>query len=164
MKNEIISEKYGVITYEESFWSGKKIITINGAALQKMSKNEYILEEEERRILVRVKGNYLSGAKLIIDDEEILVSPKILWYEWLLSVIPFVLVLTWGNSEKAVKIFPIIGGAIGGAIAGCFLAVSIVLMKMTKKPLFKVLIGLASCVVTILLLYLAAKIYISMVA
>ena len=165
MKIETRNEQYGLISYEEGFWSGKRTITIDGTELVKGSKkNTYVFKKEEIEKIVTIKGNFLSGSKLLIENEEIQLSPKILWYEWILSIIPLLFSMIWGNSKELCLIFPIIGGAIGGFIAGFGLAVSIILMKMTKKPLFKVLIGLASCVVTILLLYLAAQIYIAIVA
>lgn len=162
MKIETRDEQYGLISYEESFWIGKRTITIDGTELVKGSKkNTYVFKKEDIEKIVTIKGNFLSGSKLIIEDEEIQLVPKVLWYEWLLSFIPIALVLTWGNSIKAVKIFPIIGGAIGGAIAGLGLAISILFMKQTKNPFKKVLIGIVSCIITILVLYLVAKLYIN---
>ena len=39
------------------------------------------------------------------------------WYEYILALIIPIFVLTWGNSVYLCSIFPIVGGAIGGAIS-----------------------------------------------
>ena len=42
MKNEIMTEKYGKIVLEESFWTGRKKVYINGEELFSSSKNSFL--------------------------------------------------------------------------------------------------------------------------
>ena len=51
MKKEINHSEFGKIVYEESFWSVKKKITINGKPLIKISKTSYKYVSEEVFVL-----------------------------------------------------------------------------------------------------------------
>lgn len=66
--------------------------------------------------------------------------------------------LLWfgGNVPSLIKIFPVVSGAIGGLISGIFAVVSLYVMKLTKKPHWKILIGLGFFVLTVLICYLIA--------
>ena len=129
-------QSYGEIIYKESFWTGKKSLTINGVEAQPVSKKEFVLEE--KRIII--KGNYLTGIVLHLDGDIVRVSEQTKWYEFILSIIPFIFLLTWGNNATLCSIFPVVGGALGGAIGGIGLVTSLFLMKKTKAPIAKVLI------------------------
>ena len=72
-----------------------------------------------------------------------------------------VMVLIWGNSPALCEIFPIVSGAIGGAVAGGMGVVSIYLMKTTKKFLYKILIGLGVFVATLLICFVIAELILS---
>ena len=48
-------QSYGEIIYKESFWTGKKSLTINGVDAQPVSKKEFVLEE--KRIIIKSFGN-----------------------------------------------------------------------------------------------------------
>lgn len=161
MKIVNYSEKYGKIIYSESFWTGKKSIFVDDVQLKKTdNKKQYVLFKDGESIWVTLKGNYLSGSTLQIENEVYELSPKLKWYEWVLALIPFILTITWGNSVKLVQIFPIIGGAIGGAISGIGLFLSLLAMKQVQKPGYKVLIGVGACIVTIFTLFLGAMAYV----
>lgn len=41
MKQVVQNEKLGEIVYEESFWTGKKTVSVNGSQLEKISKNTF---------------------------------------------------------------------------------------------------------------------------
>ena len=43
MIQEIKNEKYGTITYEESFLTGKKNVYFNGVQAQKTGKNTFVI-------------------------------------------------------------------------------------------------------------------------
>ena len=157
MKEIIRHPVYGEIVYEESFWLGKKSITVNGIPAQSVSKNVFVIDGKN----ATVKGNYLTGVTLNIESETIALTPKAKWYETVLAVIPIVFMLTWGNSVELCAIFPVVGGAIGGflgAVGGC---ASMILMKKQKNPLLKVLIGAGIAATTIFAAFLVALVMIA---
>ncbi|MBR2341666.1 MAG: hypothetical protein IKB66_02365 [Clostridia bacterium] len=137
---------YGEIAYNESFWTGKKSLTFNGVEAQKIDKKTFKIGEK----LVDVKGNFTLGVKLLIDGETIEVSPAPKWYETVLAILPIVFALTWGNSVALCQIFPIMGGAIGGALGALFSMLSLSFMKKEKRVAVKVIIGLAMFAVSVL--------------
>ena len=147
MKNSIQHAVYGEITYEEGFWSGKKTVTINGQPLQKMDKKTFTWQRGEDTGMVTVKGNIMVGVSLQIAGETIWVVPKVVWYEWILGLIPFILLIAWGNSPVLCSIFPIVGGALGGVIGGLGLVLFMYLSK-GKKFGIKLLLSLVMLVAT----------------
>ncbi len=157
MKESIRHPLYGEIIYTESFWSGKKTLTVNGVDAQRISKKEYLINEK-RAIL---KGNYYTGACLYIDGELIQLTPKSTWYEIILSILPLVFLLTWGNSPALCAIFPVIGGAIGGFLAGGAFVASLLFMRRAKSPMSKIFIGIGVCAVSILISFALAIIILS---
>ena len=135
----------------ESFWTGKKKITVGGVDAQPISKKEYMVNDKKALLT----GNFLTGNTLNIDGEAIQLSSKIKWYEIVLAIIPFLFLMTWGNVASLCAIFPVVGGAIGGALGGISAIVSLFFMK-NKKPLVKILIGIIVAAVTILIAYALA--------
>lgn len=140
MNRTIQDEKYGEIVYEESFWAGSKQIIVNGKPLQKTSKKTFLLESKE---VVTVKGNFMLGVTLLVGAYQIKVIPTIKWYEILLGILPFILVLVWGNVPALFAVVPVIGGAIGGAIGGGLSVFSAFTMKCVKPIWLKIIIGIA---------------------
>ena len=152
MKEIVQHSIYGEIVYNESFWTGKKALTINGVDAKPISKKEYMVNEK-RAIL---KGSFLTGSTLLIEGETIQLSPKAKWYEIILAIIPFLFLLTWGNSASLCSIFPVVGGAIGGALGGVGAVISLFLMKTQKKPIVKTVVGIIVAVATILIAFVLA--------
>ncbi|MDE6850413.1 MAG: hypothetical protein K2J54_03710, partial [Clostridia bacterium] len=140
MKNIVQNEQYGEIVYEESFWTGSKNITVNGEALEKVSRKEFRTASGEQ---VLVKGNFLTGVKLAVGSDLITITPNVTWYEILFAVLPFVLIMVWGNTVALCRIVPVVGGAIGGAISAALGAVSLFLMRSVKPLWLKLIIGVA---------------------
>ena len=138
MQNVVQNEKYGEIVYDENFWTGRKSITFNGEALERVSRKEFRTKSGEQ---VLVKGSFLTGVKLDIGGEAITVMSTVKWYEILLAIIPFILIMVWGNTVALVRIVPVVGGAIGGGISGLFSATSLCLMRSVKPLWLKILIG-----------------------
>lgn len=152
MREVIQHPVYGEIIYDESIWTGKKTLTVNGVNATKISKKEFALNEKR----FTLKGSYISGVSLCVDDEAIELSPKTTWYEIALAIIPFLFLIIWGNSVALCAIFPVIGGAIGGALGGVAIVVSLFFMKKQKSPILKVLIGAAVIAATIFVAYIIA--------
>ena len=162
MKEIIQHPVYGEITYSESFWLGKKALTVNGMEAQPVakSKKEFLVNGEKAVL----KGNAFTGVTMQINNEtvELIKKPKV--YEIILAILPIVFLLTWGNSATLCAIFPVVGGAIGGAIGGIFSCESMVLMRNAKSPMTKILIGLGMFAATLLVGFVVALLLISLMA
>jgi len=150
MKNTIQHPIYGQITYEESFWTGKKTITIGDNRLQNAQKNSFYWIVGETSELVIVTGNAMLGVSLTIRGEIIWVYPKTPWYDWLLAFLPMVLIMFWGNSAALSSIIPVVGGAIGGGICGGA-AVTGMYLFHGKRLWQKLLIALTTAVITFII-------------
>ena len=148
MIKEFESKEFGKVIYEESFWSGKRRITINGVVLSKDTKTTYVGMINDALVKVRVVGNFLKGCSLFVNDEYFTVSLPAAWYEYVLGLLPFILVLVWGNSVELCSIVPVVGGAVGGGISGVASVGSLMLLKNTKNVLLKIAIGLGILIAT----------------
>ncbi len=161
MKNTIKHDELGEIIYEESFWTGKKNITINGTATEKVSKTEFRTANGEK---VSIVGNFLAGTKATIGDKSVELTPKIKWYEYILAILPFILIIIWGNVGALCKIVPVVGGAIGGLISGIFSMLSLFVIIRVRQVWLKILIAIAALGLTFLACYLVALIILSIAA
>lgn len=153
----VYHESYGEITFIENDWTGKKSIKVNGADATRVAKKKFLINGKEAIL----KGSYLFGARLEIDGEIIELTRKPKWYEIVLSFFPIVFILTWGNVKTLCNIFPIVGGAIGGLIGGLTTYLSMTAMRRTEKTHAKILIGLASIILSILAAFLVALLIIN---
>ena len=152
MKEILQHPVYGEIVYDESFWTGKKTITVNGVRAVRVSKKEYLIDGKESTLV----GNFFTGITLYLDGETIRISPKTKWYELLLAILPFFFLITWGNSQTLCAIFPVVGGAIGGGLGAFCAVVSLSFMKKQSSPIFKVLIGIIAAIATIFIAFILA--------
>lgn len=152
MRKTIQHPVYGEIVYTENAWTGKKSLTINGIAATPITKKVFKIDDKS----VTIIGNDLMGASLFIDGEIISLSPKPKWYEFVLAILPLAFLLTWGNSVTLCSIFPVVGGAIGGALGGAASIISLCLMKKSKSPIIKVIIGIGALVATALIAFALA--------
>ncbi|MBO5323176.1 MAG: hypothetical protein J6A88_03640 [Oscillospiraceae bacterium] len=143
---------YGEIIYNENVWTGKKELSINGNFLPPVSKKTFVFNGQNADI----EGSYLGGAKLLINNEIIEIAPKPKWYEIFLSVLPFVFLLVWGNNASLCAIFPVVGGAIGGALGGLGVVFSLLYMKKANSLINKVLVGIGAFVATVLAAFVVA--------
>lgn len=132
---------YGVIRYDENIWTGKRTLAINGTILRKAKKNIYTLGEGESAIPVTLKGNALTGVSVMVQGQEIVILPKPSALEYILSFLPFALIIIWSNNPVLCSIIPVVGGAIGGAVGGAGMVACLCMIR--EKPAGeKVLTGL----------------------
>ena len=157
MKETMKHPVYGEITYNESYWTGKKVLTVNGVKAKAISKKEFVIGEKKAVL----NGSALTGVSLVVDGETLQLSPKPKWYEVVLAILPFLFITTWGNNSTLCSIFPIIGGAIGGALGGAGAIVSLLLMRKAKNVFAKILIGLAATLVAAFIAFIFAVIYLA---
>ena len=144
---------YGDITYEESFWTGKRKISINGTALDKIDKKTFAFYRDGKPVYVSISGNFLTGTKLVIENTTVSVTPPAKWYELVCSISIFVLILVWGNSVALCSIVPIVGGAIGGGISGALGVTNLFVMKSIKNVWLKLLVWLGFLIGTFLICF-----------
>lgn len=147
MKKTIMHPTYGEIVYEEGIWSGKRTFTINGIAMQKISKDTYVFMIGEESIQAVLQGSMLTGASLNIRGEKIWIISKPKWYDWLLSFLPFAIIMIWGNSASLCSMIPVAGGAIGGALGGAGLVITMFNVR-EKRGVQKILTALLATLVT----------------
>ena len=153
MKCIIKHERLGEITYTENAWTGKKSLYIGGQKLEQPSKSVFMTAYGER---IELRGNFFRGTQLLIGSETIAVTPACKWYEYVLSAIPFVLVMIWGNAVPLCEIIPIVGGALGGAIGGLSFALCLLALRKVKNIALKILISVGITGVCFLICYLIA--------
>lgn len=140
MKEVINHEVYGKIEYDESIWTGRKNISINGVVLKKINKTTYEWVNNEETVTVNATGSLIKGLSLQINSDTIEIFPATKWYEYVMAILPFLIVLIWGNVPALCAIIPVVGGAIGGAISGAISILALFLIKKTNNILYKVLI------------------------
>ncbi|MBP3300795.1 MAG: hypothetical protein J6M34_04765 [Clostridia bacterium] len=156
--------KYGTVLYDENAWTGAKRLYVNGRLLEKQSKNTFVLVKDKQTVYFTLKGSFISGVKLIVDDRifPIVTGPK--WYEILLVVAIAIFYFVWASIPALFQYLPVVGGAIGGAVCGGFSFLSLYLMKMQKNPGIKILIGLGMGVAIFAVTYLLAATLLSAMA
>ena len=164
MKSIINHETYGQIIYDESFWTGKKNVIVNGQYLTKTDKNTFLYSNGQQSQYFILSGNFIKGASLTFGQQTIQLTPPIKWYELLLPIIAFIALLFWGTIPTLVAIFPLVGGAIGGLIDGIGSVTSALVMKCIKSVPYKLLAWLGITVLTILVNFLVATLVISALA
>lgn len=86
------------------------------------------------------------------------IFPKTKWYEYFLVILTFVIYIVWTITPNLQLLFPVVGGALGGFLAGLGCVSTLILMKLTEKPIFKILIWLGLTIVTFLVLFLVVLI------
>lgn len=75
-------------------------------------------------------------------------NPRPAWYDYVLAIIPLILVLVWGNSVYLCTIIPIVGGALGGAISGLCCGISLMLMAKQENFTIKIVIAVVNLIVS----------------
>lgn len=139
MKITVINNDGKTYAYEENFWTGRKELAVNGIKAYKITKKSFVLNDSSRATIT-VKGNFLTGIKLIQDNgiEIILCQNK--WYEWLLIFLPF---LYFGLG--------IFGGGIGGGLSALFALIAATLnatvLRTKQNTIAKILICIAVFVI-----------------
>ena len=108
---KIIEEKEYV--YEESFWTGKKELSINGVKCNKIDKKTFV-EKDTKNVMI-VKGSFLTNIKLERTNGDIYLK-KNGGLEWTFFFLSFIV---------AIMSFALLSGAIGGGLGGALAVVAI---------------------------------------
>lgn len=131
------------VEYEESFWTGKKSIKIDGNQLIKLGKKVFVLDEKKYEL----NGNFIFGATLSGSDEKIVLVRKLNVLEWILVALPLILVF--------------IGGALGGALGVLAACCNAVVVRGVKNIVLKIVACLAIAIVTYIIWFVIAMMLIS---
>ena len=86
MKKEIISNDK-ILKYEESLWTGKRTISINGLTLMKVKKNIYTDGTNNYEL----KGNYLTGVTLVGPEASYVILDKLNGLQIVCASIPIII-------------------------------------------------------------------------
>lgn len=156
MERVVVHPTYGEISYKESFWTGKRDISINGVKLLKHKRNVFLYNCGDTVLQVSVNGNVYTGIKLLMGGELVQILRSATWYEILCSISIFAFIVAWGSSPLLCSVFPVVGGAIGGAVSAGMAATNVLAMRSTESVLNKIAIWLCMLVGTILLCFLIA--------
>lgn len=147
-------ENIGTVRYEESFWTGKKSLFLNGVPLTKLSKTEFEYAKDEVVMKFSLNGSVLSGVNVVVNGARYELIQKTAWYEYIAAFIGFLFILIWGNVPSLCKIFPVVGGAIGGLFGALGGILGILMMRVSNKPILRILLGLAGSLIAVLVCFL----------
>lgn len=125
-------------SYRESFWTGKKTLTVNGLPATKCSRSLFTLAAPESET-VQVKGSFLSGVSLYYGSGKIVVLEKNTWWEWVLIVLPFLNIIAG-----------VFGGLLGGCLSALFGCVGSVVNASILRADIRLWERIALCVLVIL--------------
>ena len=136
----------------------------NVQSFRYVSKDSFVYETLEEKIYFTIIGNIYKGSYLKVEEERFEIWSKTIWYEYILAIIPFILILIWGNSVSLCSIIPVVGGAIGGGVSGLLGFTSLIVMKNIKNPIYKILIGLGMIAATFIVCAVIASVMIGSLA
>lgn len=119
---------------------------IDGARLVKLSKTAFRMQNGETAY---IKGGYLQGATFLVGTRAVRLTAPVKWYEIVLSVLPFLFIMVWGNVAALCAIIPVVGGAISGA----FGVLNVLIIKGVKPVWLKILISIATFAIVFLICF-----------
>ena len=155
MKKTLKIDNIGEFVYEESIWTGKKKVSLDGKELEKISKTSFKMPDGKT---LDVPGNFVIGASLKLDNQTYELYPSAKWYEYVMTFLPLILICVWGNLIYLCRIVPIVGGVIGGLVSGLTSCLNLFLVKLVKPIWLKILIAIGVTGLTFLICYLIALI------
>ena len=154
MRLEKEHEVVGKIEYSESFWTGRRQVTVNGVVLNRINNKQF----EKDDIKATVMGSMISGLVINVNGTYISMCNKSTPLEYILAFIPLVLIIIWGNSIKLCSIVPVVGGMLGGAISGGCGACALIFMKLQKNTIGKIVVALIALVASFVLCFIVGSI------
>ena len=158
MKEIIQNEKYGTIEFSQGDFWGKNSISINGTELEKINNKQFKMEDGT---LVNVVGGSFSGIKLQINDEAVQITNPGKWYEILIYILGFVVMIVWSNSVALCSIIPMIGGAIGGILYAIPAVFGYNLSVKQKNPVLKIVITTCAILIGLFLCIIAGVLFVA---
>ena len=125
-----------VITFKvtENVWTGKTKIYVNDVEATKLNRTMYKCALGDESYDITKRGNSLFGMSLDVNDEVLLLVRKLNPLEWVVSLLPIILV--------------ILGGAIGGFFGALAIILNIFVVRMTDSIIVKLIIPILITVAT----------------
>ena len=141
MKKEFEVQEVGKLVVDFNFFSGGYKVYLNNELLPKVSKSSFSFTYQEKEERVYIGGNPFSGIDVRILNESFMFLEKMVWYQYILALIPIVMCLIIGNVPAlAQNGFYFVGGAIGGAIGGLCTALSLYTNYYSNKWYIRLLL------------------------
>lgn len=137
------------LVYEESFWSGKKVLKYDGVELKKISRNVFEYDNGTSKEQFEVVGNMVLGVKIKMFGSEVQVTRKVAWYELVMSLFVAMPCL-------------ILGGAIGGALGAIFGIINLFVIRNINKWWWKLLISIGFAGVSVAIDLIVVSIILSL--
>ena len=160
MEKTIILENGSNLTYVESFWKQSKKIFINGKEIRKISKTEFVYGEDNEN-LITIKGNQYKGISVNANGKDYEICPKMPWYVYLLFVAPVAFIMIFGNFPALVKIFPVVGGLVGGLISCAISSVGLCMYYKISNKKLALLVQFCIALLSIFACYIVGLLIIS---
>ena len=137
------------LIYEESFWSGKKVLKYDGVELKKISRNVFEYDNGTSKEQFEVVGNMVLGVTIKMFGSEVQVTRKVAWYELVMSLFVAMPCL-------------ILGGAIGGALGAIFGIINLFVIRNINKWWWKLLISIGFAGVSVAIDLIVVSIILSL--
>ncbi len=163
MNYTVNDERLGRIDFQESFWTGKREIVINGRPLKKGKKNTiFEYNDGETVKTVNVKGNVFTGTSITMDGVTVEVVKKPKWHEIAFASLIVAFIIVWGNSPTLFSMLPLLGGGVGGAVSAMW-ACTYLIFTRKDLPLWKNLLIWLGCLLGTVLTCLALSLVIVLI-
>jgi hypothetical protein len=122
-----LTNKVYVLNYD--VWFGRMSITVNNQSSTKIKRLVFNYTDEDLSPkTITVRGNVLTGFKLNDSGEEILMQRPLVWYEWVLVILPIAI--------------GILGGALGGGLGALAGISSAFVIRQTNSVIMKVVVSI----------------------
>jgi hypothetical protein len=136
------------IEIQRSLWTGRTLVFVDGDKVSKQKKGGYyeIKSEDGSIKKLKIKGAGFDGIpKVFIEDKEVVLARKLLWYEYLIAGFPLVLVFT--------------GGAIGGLFGALATVYNLRIIRSNMSLLLKALSIIATTIIAGVLYLIFATVF-----
>jgi hypothetical protein len=141
------------IEIQRSFWTGRTQVFVDGNEVRKQKPGGYYEIELSNGSIkkLKIKGSSFDGIpKVFLEDKEIVLARKLLWYEYLFAGFPFVLVF--------------FGGAIGGLFGALATLYNFRIIRSNMSLLIKMLSIIASTIIAGLFYIIFATIFLMLLS
>jgi len=135
-----------VINVDISFWSGKRIVLVNGipaekSAKSKFNKPKYIISSPDgtENILEIRQSAFDGGLTVFLNDTKIPISRPLKWYEYLMGGLPILLIFA--------------GGALGALFGGIGAYANFKIIRSKMNIVAKMFVTLGISVLSVILYF-----------
>lgn len=127
------------VEYFESFWTGRRKLSINGKELEKTGRKIFCDKESGSLIEYTAKGSFLTGVTIISSNGENFVLAKNKWYDWVMIFLPLL-----GMA------LALLCGALGGGLGALFCLLGAVINALIARSSMPVPVKIILQIVVVL--------------